>query len=65
MSQEKTNVGQNERSDQQGVRQCPECGQRGNGPFCHHWDGGVERKIPTLIVGHGWPRRPGTVALRD
>ena len=32
---------------QSGDRVCPECGQDGNGPFCHHWDAGIERKVPT------------------
>ena len=31
------------------TRYCPECGQTGSGPYCHHWDAGTERKIATLV----------------
>jgi hypothetical protein len=37
-------------SHQSERRACPECGQTGDGPFCHHWDAAGERKVPTVPV---------------
>lgn len=36
-----------------GQRACPECGQTGDGSFCHHWDAAGERKVPTRLGDWG------------
>lgn len=32
------------------TRECPECGQQGEGDTCYHWDAAGRRKVPTRPI---------------